>query len=185
MEFLTCICKLQRLRSKTVTFQALAKIAQVSTSAFHYRKVKPHIFFAPPAIQKIQKPFHNLWYKMIGQHYPPHPFSGRTSTAEPHWSCQGTGVLPDTTVAPSARARLGSVCVHLSSRPANLFWWNAEASEVLLLGNSSFSLVVRLGVCGSPSASIKNPGRDFIAVFFLAVLNTCGVMEGGFLTRDE
>lgn len=57
---------------------------------------------------------------------------------------------------------------------------------MLLLGNSSFSLVVRLGVCGSPSASIKNPGRDFIAVFFfLAVLNTCGVMEGGFLTRDE
>lgn len=49
---------------------------------------------------------------------------------------------------------------------------------MLLLGNLSFSPVVRLRVCG-----IKNPGRDFIGVFF-ASINTCGVMKGGFLTRD-
>lgn len=54
---------------------------------------------------------------------------------------------------------------------------------MLLPGNSSFTLVVCLRVCGGSSAPIRNPGRDFIGVV-LAAINTCGGMEGGSLTCD-
>lgn len=55
---------------------------------------------------------------------------------------------------------------------------------MLLLGHPSFSLVERLRVWGGSSAPIRNLGRGCIGVF-LAPINTCGVMKGGFPRRDE
>lgn len=58
------------------------------------------------------------------------------------------------------RARLDSVCLHLSSRCGNLFWRKAELSKRLLLANLSLSLVVYLtaqGRCCAGSRRAADP----------------------------
>lgn len=79
------------------------------------------------------------------------------------------------------RARLDSVCLHLSSRCGNLSRWNAEVSKALLNGNSSLAWLYIWG-CEEDALLPRTlaaaaAAEQEILLAFLTSISTCGGME--------
>lgn len=73
-----------------MTFQTISKTARVSSSAFHYVKVSPHIFFGrhPPGNPENAESLF-IMYDLKSE-----ASSSFFCTAR-RWACHGTSVLPD------------------------------------------------------------------------------------------
>lgn len=107
------------------------------------------------------------------------PSSGRTSTAG-----AGRAMAPASSLTwwllCQLRARLDSVCLHLSSRCGNLFWWNAEVSEALLNGNSSLAWLYIRGCEADallPRTLTAVAAEQEILLAFLTSISICGGIE--------